>query len=447
MKKYLAKNKGIIIIISIVICAFMFLLFLPQNPLSFKDRAMGQALMSNLEITNIIKYKYLVYFIIAPCLICLIFYFVKKNLKSFDENNRKTIMSLIGLGIVNFIILIIDYINSGKNQSILSISVIIIIELILMILLINKFSKNKFEIEKFRWSCLASIPLILCSLLLGYNIIKFVIPVWLIFPIIVVLLYKISNNKKINFNILSKSYLIFLLAPIMESIFLEIYNILNQYNIFLNHKVRYVIIIYLVCFVLMVFRYLFINKKNKNQKFSFQKYYYPIVIITFSLIIAMPTMVTIVNSDLFEQANHGLGIYEFLKYHKIPILENFDAHMISNEFFGIIYGLLNQDYLGAVFNIYSKFELIIFYLMTYYIFSKFFSKDFSFLLVIFFPLTVDVGLKYNYLSFFAVLTLLNSLKKKTFISYLFYFLSLSFLCLWRLDIGFASSLASFVILI
>ena len=448
MKKCLANNKGIIIIISIVICAFMLLLTISENPVSFDDRTIGQALMRNIDITNLINIKYLFYFIIVPGLLCLVFYYIKKNINLFSESNRKAIMCLIGLGIVDFIIFTIYYFNTEKFGNILYISTIIIIELIIMILLLNKFSKKiKFDMDKFKWSCLASIPLILCSLLLENYIIKTLIPVWLVFPIIVIIMYIIVNNRKISFNILSKSYLIFMIAPILESIFLELYNILNQYNIFLDHKVRYIIIIYLICFILMIFKYFITIKKNTNQKFSYQKYYYPIAIITFSLIIAMPSMVTLVDTDLFEQANHGLGIYEFLKYHKIPILENFDAHMLSKEFLGIIYGLLNNDYLGAAFNVYSKFELIIFYLLVYYLFSKVFSKDYAFILVMFFPLTIDIGLNYNFWSFLVILTLLYSLKKKTFISYLFYFLSLAFLCLWRLDIGFAASLASLVILI
>ena len=439
------KEHKIIIFIALII----FILCLASfqiTPSSFKDRVMGQALMNNIDINKIINNHYLIYCFLLPSVVLILAYFYNQYSSRLNEKILKTLNCLIVFDIISSILGIIDYFKNDYH-SLFSLTLIIINGLIIILILLNKLLKKSFDLEKFKWSCLASVPLTFAFLLICNIICPSKIGFWLGYFIMVILAYMLTTSKKINFNILSKSYLIFLVAPIIECLFLETYNILNQANIILQHKIRYLLIIYIGCFILMIIHYFYSLSKKTNQKFTYQKYYYPLIITIMSLIVFLPKMVTTVNVDFFENANEGLGIYEFLKYHKIPILENFDAHMLKQEFMGIIYGILNQDYLGAAFNIYSNFELVIFYLLVYFLLSKVFSKDIAFLAVLFFPLLSDSGLKYFGFCFLALLALLKLVKKPQFINYVICWLTIIFLCLWRLDLGFSSAIASIIILI
>ena len=164
-------------------------------------------------------------------------------------------------------------------------------------------------------------------------------------------------------------------------LYLEVYNILNQYNIILTYKIRTIVVIYGICMIASVVYY-FINRKKKI-KFIYTKFYYPIILISFGAIIASLTMSTIVNTDFFESANHGLGVYEFFRYGKIPLIETFDAHMLSNQLFGIVYGYLNNDILGATFCLYNSYKKIIYCIIVYYFMKKIFSRDTAFFITLF----------------------------------------------------------------
>ena len=90
--------------------------------------------------------------------------------------------------------------------------------------------------------------------------------------------------------------------------------------------------------------------------------------------------------NFFEWSNHGSAIYGFLYNNEMPLIHNFDPHMLSNFVWGIIYAFINGDYAGAIFSPYSYFNAILAYLGLFLLSKKFIPSKYVFLMIIFFPL-------------------------------------------------------------
>ena len=88
-------------------------------------------------------------------------------------------------------------------------------------------------------------------------------------------------------------------------------------------------------------------------------------------------------TNLFEGANHGCAVFDWIALGRIPILENFDAHMLSNFLPGVIDSLLSGNIQYS--NQCVGYELYLFLgLLIHYFFFKICFKDSSALMMLFF---------------------------------------------------------------
>lgn len=65
-----------------------------------------------------------------------------------------------------------------------------------------------------------------------------------------------------------------------------------------------------------------------------------------------PPVLAEYGSEYFESANHGLALYALFQHGELPLVENFDAHMLAKEVAGILYYLLNpyEPWASSVYN-------------------------------------------------------------------------------------------------
>ena len=89
--------------------------------------------------------------------------------------------------------------------------------------------------------------------------------------------------------------------------------------------------------------------------------------------------------EYFETANQGISLDHLFRYGDIPVIETFDAHMLSNQIFGDIYYLLN-GYEPWTFILYDGFKSIINFLILYYLLKHLIGESNAFMLVLTFPL-------------------------------------------------------------
>lgn len=93
--------------------------------------------------------------------------------------------------------------------------------------------------------------------------------------------------------------------------------------------------------------------------------------------------------DFYEYGNL-LGIVETLESGKVPVIDYFSAHALSDVFTGILHGIVHGSTTGALIDPYRDF--VIFScggVLLFFILSKFFSPFFSFALICLFPLNTN----------------------------------------------------------
>ena len=106
--------------------------------------------------------------------------------------------------------------------------------------------------------------------------------------------------------------------------------------------------------------------------------------------------------DFFEGANHGLSIEEAILGMGIPVLQNLDAHLLSNTLPGILYYHLTGDYVGALLSPYSSIctEILVISSLAYLL-RRYFGSQETLLLLTLFPLQKIGGYFLGFIIFIA----------------------------------------------
>lgn len=472
---FLFKHKinPIVILITFILSCLIFYFIDPNTYpeiTSFK-RIIGVSVKGDMDIKKRVLNFYL-YYSIMPIVLILIYsfftfmfskmnafqkyninensFYVKNDFLDSDKNNLKdvqkkevksffvTLLSVFLLSIVGSITGKYFFSESFFLNPSVTISFCMLVATGLYLLDLNK---KDFDWNNYKWIIISSLVLMffLSNILSGFGI-KYV-TAELMYVVSFFILYNFSNNfisnNRLSLENIQASFTIFALSPILVSIFYELVNILNQYSIFVPNKLILANIIYTL---MSISSFIYYKFSKSRDIFNWEKFYYPILLVTFSLFIFQPDMQITVSTDLYEQANHGLAINDFLKYNKIPLIENFDAHMLSESFFGILYGSLNNDIYGALFTPYSALIYVFIYPLFYFVMSKFYDKDFSFLLTLFLPTYSQIFS--THIGFLGLITGIYALNKNKFYSHLIYWISLVIICIYRIDIGYQFSLAS-----
>jgi|GEM_PF-3210616 len=233
-----------------------------------------------------------------------------------------------------------------------------------------------------------------------------------------------------------------LFSSILQCIGLEMLNIINKrfnraFNI--GHEMYYLII----AASIVLFFVLFFTVKNKGKKNLIYRLFLPVTILAVALVVAQPERFAVVGMEFFEKANHGLSLHHLFEFGSIPLIENFDAHMLSKQFFGVLYGVLN-GYEPWTSDIYFSLYTPIYYILAYTIFSKIIGRRNAFFFVLGFPILRMIA--YPVFIYFALLVfaLLRLLKNENIRNRILFCFVCVVICLYRLDVGFASIIAGLI---
>jgi hypothetical protein len=225
------------------------------------------------------------------------------------------------------------------------------------------------------------------------------------------------------------------------SAFLELCNILNQYNIFIRNRTRLSLILYFIAFLVAIILFWSFRRKRTLKNFSWERLYYPGIILSLSTISVQPQLQMIVNTDLFESANGGTAISQFFLFGKLPVIESYSGHMLSDTIWGILYGVLNKDSFGAIFSPYSGYAFVAVIIIFYFILKNCFNQDFAFAMTVFFPFIGGQAI-WSHIGFISVLALVYLIKSKSTNSYFIYWFVLAVSVLYQLDTGLAFGVGS-----
>ena len=226
--------------------------------------------------------------------------------------------------------------------------------------------------------------------------------------------------------------------PLMTSVCIESVHILNQYRIFLAHPARYYGIVCLV-FVLIGAGVLCIIRKTQAGISDWKKWCYPFFILGIDSLSKQIPLSQTFSPHLYETANCSVLISDFFNYGKIPIVEHYGGHMMSAVWEGLLYGLLNRDYTGAMESPYSGMMLLVVSILFYVFLKSIWNQDVAFLAVLVFPF-------YDTLSYFGLgllvcLAAMYYVKKNTYKRAAVLWGAFIWCALYRLDLGFAFGIA------
>lgn len=229
----------------------------------------------------------------------------------------------------------------------------------------------------------------------------------------------------------------------VTSILLETCNIINlRFGIVLAGGLLLYIVVAAVGLTITVVLYRRIIRSPRYAVLPYnivERYHYPLMLVTLALLIAQPWRMFSTYNEFFEVANQGISVDHFFRYGSIPIVETYDAHMFSHELFAFVYGFLNGYEPWAPL-LYDDYILVAGHFVLYYVFRRIMGATQAFLLVATLPLLslIDDTFALSGLPALAIIALLQKPSEKRI--YLFW-VSILFLCFYKLDIGFASTIA------
>ena len=236
--------------------------------------------------------------------------------------------------------------------------------------------------------------------------------------------------------------LIFSVFPAFLSIYIETLNILNQHEIFITNPLLIYRIILCLIIIIAIIASFIIHKKHFKLD-NWQKFVYPALVIGIAMLSIQLPLIGNYDADIFESANYSVLISDFFNFGKLPIVEHYGGHMLSQFFGGIFYGILNGDFTGAIYSPYTAYFNVIIYTIAYFFIAKITDRDTAILTTIALPFTL-YNFYYFGLGFIVIFSLLYYFKKPNLRSAFLVDLCLFICLLYRLDLGVAFTISAIV---
>lgn len=443
------------LIVSLFLAIFLISIYTPFYKTNIDDfnRLIGQATAANYSVDKLINHFMGWYIIVAPMVFLFIFYIVSKVFRlaiQKDEKAFEIIKQLNLFTVVAFFSLLIGVINRFVDEKyILSVTIMFSVSIIVITLFyLYKIDKISFGGNDLKWIYIISLSLYFPTAII-LNALNLRIPSIAIYIVLIgiwslifqVLCTKNRTNDRVE-NI-KKSCRPMAFSLLIVSLGLEAINILNQYEVFITNKNMFVIGIYIVIGIICSLSFKFISKRKSNKEYYWEDSYYLGIVASFAILIVQPNLQTIVSTDFFEQANGAVSISQLFLFGKIPFVETHGAHLFSDYIWGIIYGVLNRDTFGALFNPYGEYQLALAIIIMYFILKQCFDRKFAFVFTILYPL-LGMNILYSHICMISILALIYVLKNPTTKAYYIFWITLAISVLYQGDIGLAYGIGSII---
>ncbi len=410
------------------------------------SRIIGIGMISDVDIDKIISNFMCFFFLFAILFsLCVLLMNYVRN-RAFVENDdcRQKLDILFEIAFVNLLLNITSFFSKEQSGlSVLNYSLDILFLLIVAHLLFIVLKLNK-KLDYPRYQQMICIIFCLCfpiAIILGKGeLIKTyflsVIVALGISILLLKILLKSTSNSLLLVGVLFSAFCL----P-FTSAYIELVNIFNQYKIFISNP----LLVYVMAMMIGLFCIVGFVCITKKKSFDWKKIVYPSIVLGVSCLSVQLPLQSIVNADIFEKANSSVLISDFLLYGKIPIVEHYGGHMLVDVLNGITYGVLNNDYSGAVFSPYSQIIVPTICVIFYYTLSTIMDKEYALLTIICLPfygewLYWGLGL----ISYFAIMSFI---KHNSYKNALVIWITCGINALYRLDLGAAFDVTVIIILL
>jgi len=249
-----------------------------------------------------------------------------------------------------------------------------------------------------------------------------------------------TNRYDLNYKKLKASQpLLFL--PLLSFFAIEIFMIMNQRGIYLHP-----IISFAAGLLIMLFSSFFLYRKfsvpqpHRPIKEVIFQYMVPVTLAGLACM-AFYTPVIQHEIDWFEDANHVLPIHQWTSFGKVPFLDSFSSHALSDFGMGLLYSIFNGIDPMGVF-VYNFLIVVLSIIIIYFFIYKITGDGFLAIWVaIAYPYTDLLLPSYFNLVPLVALSFVMLYEKQSIKRYVFFFCSLLFLIIWRIDLGTSALVA------
>lgn len=454
VKSYIINIKNKLERVDVVVATYFSLIIMFLfNPLSNMDisvtefnRVIGMGIASGVDCQKVIKnfYVWFAIFIISFIVISLVISLLRRKkilFKTLEVN--KSVERLVIIALFDLLFFGMNYFENSDAKETWSVSNIILLVYILFYTAYDAFKLDEcVDLDTYKMIMVENVAMSFAFAALSkasWQSGRTWVVIQLALQAILIVIIKLNNKinfKKFDLKRIAASISHFSWIYLFTAVYLETVNVLNQYNVFIHRPRRIYAIAFLIFVVIGIAKYgVFINKEIKSNV----NIYYPIILIGVACLAVQLGLQFGVGYDWFESSNYSVLIGDFFNNNSIPIVEHYGGHMLSNVLGGILYGVINADYYGALFVPYARYIYPIIVLIFYLVLKNLLESEYSFWIAFTFPF-------YNFVSYWfwgisVCFALVNYLKKKTYKSAFLIWICCAIISLYMLDVGVAFDVA------
>lgn len=236
------------------------------------------------------------------------------------------------------------------------------------------------------------------------------------------------------------------LIPVMLYICREILFVLNQRGVCIkNHRNVVLGILFLLLLVLVIWSFYTLYHKKYSQR-RYEVNYWGLLcsfgVCQFFCSYQNGYDYREIRS-LFEDGNRFV-VMDSLRDGKLPFIDYFSAHALSDIWTRALYALMSGDIAGIVLDLYAGLNTVVMILFCFALLKQLFGADVAAMLTMLFPFQLDTVM-WSSVCFISILAVLHVGKRKTFFSYILLWIALAAGVLYRYDNGMAIGVACIVV--
>lgn len=438
--------------ISILLSSALIMLLPPTdaNRISVErfERFIGLGIANNWNVSKVVRnfYCWFLLFVVS----CVIFFFILEYLQRRDPRikERESWRLLDGSALSAFVVILFRMLSFFWRLNSFSFGYSFILSIFVMdVIYCYSGLEKRVDLEKYTLIKIVSMAVSFTAAVIypgqrndGHD---WLIYFYIIFGIMFVtyFIYEI-RHKGLRLpceNVILKICTLFLGLPLLTSVYIELINILNQYNVFVL-KPRRVYCVLLVAFGCTV---LLISFLWRNRVVRWKKVGYPLLLSGLSCLASQIPLQQQVTPDLFESANTSVLISDFLYFGKLPIIEHYGGHMLKDVIGGVAYAIINHDSAGACLSPYSGLINVVNVLLFYFFVKELLqNEDSAFGYTLCLPFGGIVG--YYIWGILICISVGSYIKRHGYGRALIIWISCAIAVLQRLDVGTAFGIATVI---
>lgn len=427
---------------------------------SFSNRTIGIVVFAGIDSSKITStYVMAIVIAIAGIFLLSVIFQLLFNVFKIDVERYTGERNFVFL-ISTFGVFIVLWAELFANTS--PLNVVRVINLVLLMVFAHLILKNVFQKNEFINSLLSSPVLSVLAFLLPFSVIfslwvlnkhNFIFDTFYsyLYFVIVLIWYVVFGVLKKLFSsitadnlyqLIGLSAIPLILIPLSIPLSNEIQYTFSRYI----HSARIVSAVF-ITFLIAISVFIFLFRLYKVKKFVnthrlITLVYFPIIIATLFTYFSYRHFIVLDKVDMFHHGEYMLTVQQMWQYGKVPFIDIYPTHGLSNLFPQILYSIVNGYHMYEP-SLWHWLYYVLHGLLLYFLLRILFTSELALLGVLFLPLETLFRSYYSMAIFPAIIIARTFANKPRGLSTcLILWSSLLFTFVWRVDFGIAALLST-----